>query len=256
MRDGGPAEGRRGGPRHRPPEHGHPRPRGEVRRARRATAQGAGGSARSALEQSPFEQAKRQQAPARPQARRRCPTGRRGPSRAPATRVAFPDVDLASLPRGHVLLGPDAPPRARPRRRRRSRRPRRSDAGSSGAFAFWLGDGTQGGAARRERRARSSTSSSPRPSSLHRLVRGRIEDDRAELLAASREQALILNRDPLAPARGRRSGRQRQVDARRREGPPARRARATGRCSSASTSASRRRSCASSAAPGAGAGST
>jgi hypothetical protein len=106
--------------------------------------------------------------------------------------IALPDVDLASLPRGHVLLGADAP------------RELVLDAGAletpesirrwvEGAYAYWLGDGSRGvplGALG----VRLLDELLAPTWALHRLVRGHIEDDRAQLLATSREQALIVSR--------------------------------------------------------------
>jgi hypothetical protein len=107
--------------------------------------------------------------------------------------VAFPDVDLESLRRGHTLLGVDAPADLV------------LDAtaletidGIQGwldhVFDYWVGDG--GG-----RRAPLGAAGVEmvdellRPTvSLHRLVRGRIEDDREELVSVSRAQSLIVNR--------------------------------------------------------------
>ena len=106
--------------------------------------------------------------------------------------VAFPDVDLGSLRPGHSFLGIDAP----------------SDLVLDAAalqtvdgiqawldhvFDYWAGDGS----GRRPLGARGveMVDELLRPTvSLHRLIRGRIEDDRDELVAASREQSLILNR--------------------------------------------------------------
>jgi hypothetical protein len=105
--------------------------------------------------------------------------------------IALPDVDLASLPGGHVLLGADAP------------RELVLDAEAletadsirrwvDGAYNYWLGDGTRG-APFGANGVRLVDEILAPTWSLHRLVRGRIEDDRAELLAASSEQAIILN---------------------------------------------------------------
>ena len=106
--------------------------------------------------------------------------------------IALPDVDLASLPRGHVLLGADAP------------RELVLDAQAlettesirrwvDGAYSYWLGDGTRG-APLGANGVRLVDEILAPTWSLHRLVRGRIEDDRSDLIAASREQGLILNR--------------------------------------------------------------
>ena len=154
--------------------------------------------------------------------------------------VAFPDVDLASLPRGHALLGLDAP----------------TDLVLD-ATALEIGEGSAAGSmasprsgpataraadGRWARRAsRSSTSCCARPSSLHRLVRGRIEDDRAELVA--REPGAVAHPRTSRSRSGARRSSVRPAAAsrcwppRRRGGSPPR---ATGRCSCASTSASRR----------------
>ncbi len=61
--------------------------------------------------------------------------------------VAFPDVDLASLPRGHVLLGPDAPAEI-VLDAEALETPDRARAWVERAFAYFLGDGTRGLAAR------------------------------------------------------------------------------------------------------------
>jgi len=106
--------------------------------------------------------------------------------------IALPDVDLASLPRGHVLLGPDAP-RELVLDAEALETPEKIRRWVEGAYAYWLGDGTKGyplgalGVHLLDEMLAPTWS-------LHRLVRGRIDDDRAELLAASAEQELILNR--------------------------------------------------------------
>ncbi len=106
--------------------------------------------------------------------------------------VAFPDVDLQSLPRGHALLGLDAPADLV------------LDAHAletvdgiqrwlDRVFDYWTGDGA---GARRPLGATGVelVDELLRPRvSLHRLVRGRIEDDRAALVDASRMQSRILN---------------------------------------------------------------
>jgi hypothetical protein len=105
--------------------------------------------------------------------------------------IALPDVDLASLPRGHVLLGADAP-RELVLDAEALETPESIRRWVDRAYAYWLGDGTKGyplGA----NGVRLIDEILAPTWSLHRLVRGRIEDDRAELLAASSEQALILN---------------------------------------------------------------
>jgi AAA domain/Nuclease-related domain len=106
--------------------------------------------------------------------------------------IALPDVDLASLPRGHVLLGADAP-RELVLDAEALETPESIRRWVEGAHAYWLGDGSKGvplGALG----VRLLDELLAPTWALHRLVRGRIEDDRAELLAASREQALIVSR--------------------------------------------------------------
>ena len=106
--------------------------------------------------------------------------------------IALPDVDLASLPRGHILLGADAP-RELVLDAQALETPESIRRWIEGAYEYWLGDGTRGyplGA----NGVRLIDEILAPTWSLHRLVRGRIEDDRSELLAASGEQALILNR--------------------------------------------------------------
>jgi len=106
--------------------------------------------------------------------------------------IALPDADLRSLPRGHVLLGADAP-RELVLDGEALETPESIRRWVERACAYWLGDGTRGyplGALG----VRLLDEILAPTWSLHRLVRGRIEDDRAELLAASAEQELILNR--------------------------------------------------------------
>ena len=101
-----------------------------------------------ALAQSPFEQAMRSQhllvrklvsLPGWP--------SERGADRHAEPRaghaVAFPDVDLASLPRGHVLLGPDAP-REIVLDAEALETPERSLAWVERAYRYFTGDGTRG----------------------------------------------------------------------------------------------------------------
>ena len=106
--------------------------------------------------------------------------------------VAFPDVDLESLPRGHVLLGLDAPADLV-----LDARALETVDGIqrwlNHVFDYWTGDGA---GARRPlgEKGVQLVDELLRPTvSLHRLVRGRIEDDRAALVQASRAQSRILN---------------------------------------------------------------
>ena len=107
--------------------------------------------------------------------------------------VALPDADLASLPRGHALLGPEAPPEL-VIDATALETPESALAAVDRAYRFWLGDRTRG--------------FSPGPvgmrlieellaseHELHRLVRGRIADDRPALLEATRDQGRILNQN-------------------------------------------------------------
>jgi hypothetical protein len=107
--------------------------------------------------------------------------------------VALPDADLASLPRGHALLGPEAPPEL-VIDATALETPESARAAVDRAYRFWLGDRTRG--------------FSPGPvgmrlieellaseHELHRLVRGRIADDRPALLEATRDQERILNQN-------------------------------------------------------------
>ena len=131
--------------------------------------------------------------------------------------VAFPDVDLASLPRGHACSAPDAPTDLV------------LDATAlesveatrrwlDGAFDYWTGDG----AGRRPPGAAGMALIDEllRPTvSLRRLVRGRIADDREELISASLAQARILNHArSMRRVEVDRSGGQREVAHGRREG--------------------------------------
>jgi hypothetical protein len=106
--------------------------------------------------------------------------------------IALPDVDLASLPRGHVLLGADAP-RELVLDAEALETPESIRRWVERAYAYWLGDGTRGSPLGALGVRLVDELLAP-TWALHRLVRGHIEDDRAQLLAASREQALIVSR--------------------------------------------------------------
>ncbi len=105
--------------------------------------------------------------------------------------IALPDVDLASLPPGHALLGADAP-RELVLDAEALETPEKTRRWIDRAYAYWIGDGT-GGFPLGPRGLRLLDEILAPTWSLHRLVRGRIEDDRTQLVEASREQALILN---------------------------------------------------------------
>ena len=106
--------------------------------------------------------------------------------------IALPDVDLASLPRGHVLLGADAP-RELVLDAEALETPESIRCWVERAYAYWLGDGSRG-APLGALGVRLVDELLAPTWTLHRLVRGHIEDDRADLLAASREQARIVSR--------------------------------------------------------------
>lgn len=117
------------------------------------------------------------------------------PGRTPSAGhgVAFPRVDLASLPKGHALLGTDAPPKII-LDAEALETPARTLAWVERAYAFFAGDGA-GGSPLEELGIRLLDELLAPNVELHRLVRGRIADDRKELLAATREQGLILSRE-------------------------------------------------------------
>lgn len=105
--------------------------------------------------------------------------------------VAFPDADLASLPRGHALLGPDEPRHiildadalADPESARK---------GLERAWAWWVGDGSRGGPLDAKGMALIDEYLAP-TRELHRLLRHDVEDNRARILVASNAQKLVLN---------------------------------------------------------------
>jgi hypothetical protein len=106
--------------------------------------------------------------------------------------IALPKVDLGSLPRGHVLLGADAP-RELVLDAEALETPESIRRWVERAYGYWLGDGSRG-APLGALGVRLLDELLAPTWTLHRLVRGHIEDDRADLLAASREQALIVSR--------------------------------------------------------------
>ena len=107
--------------------------------------------------------------------------------------VAFPDADLASLPKGHALLGPDV------------RREIILDADALGTTEgthaglerireWWVGDGTRGDTLSEQDIARIDAYLAPTVE-LHRLLRHDVEEGRERLLIASRSQQLVLNQN-------------------------------------------------------------
>ncbi|MBP1706086.1 MAG: hypothetical protein H6Q36_1825 [Chloroflexi bacterium] len=105
--------------------------------------------------------------------------------------VAFPAVDLASLPLGHILLGPDAP------------RSIVLDAGAldnpaathrwvERAYTFWLGDGTRGLPMDDATVALVDEFLSPTVR-LRPLVRRELDEAAGHLLTATRAQRMVLD---------------------------------------------------------------
>ena len=107
--------------------------------------------------------------------------------------VAFPDADLASLPAGHVLLGPDATPEiildaaaladATTTRTALER-----------AWDWWTGDGSRGRPLTDAQAERIHDFLAPTVA-LHRLIRRDVEEDRDRLIDASRAQKIVLNQN-------------------------------------------------------------
>ena len=107
--------------------------------------------------------------------------------------VAFPDADLATLPAGHVLLGPDA------RDEIILDAAALADTGSTRralerAWAWWTGDGTRGRSLTQAEAERIHEYLAPTVA-LHRLVRRDVEDGRDRLVDASRAQKTVLNQN-------------------------------------------------------------
>jgi hypothetical protein len=143
------------------------------------------------LDQSPFDQARenKYRLVDKLRALRGWPSGR-VPHAGHA--VAFPEVDLASLPRGHVLLGVDAPIEII-LDAHALESAERTRAWIERAFAYWLGDGTKGYPLGAEGMRLVDELLAP-TLEMHRLLRGRIQDDRPTLVQADRQQDWILNR--------------------------------------------------------------
>ncbi|MEO8229048.1 MAG: DEAD/DEAH box helicase family protein [Chloroflexota bacterium] len=105
--------------------------------------------------------------------------------------VAFPDVDLASLPRDHALLGPDAP-REIVLDADALATPESTRLAVDRAYAYWVGDGSRGQPLGAGGMKRVDDYLAP-TMTLRRLLRHDVEDDRARLIQASREQMRTLN---------------------------------------------------------------
>ena len=164
-------------------------------------------------------------------------TGRRGPNRAPGTRSPCRTSTSRACPRGHALLGPDAP-RELVLDAEALETPEAIRRWVEGAYAYWVGDGVA-----------ASRSAPAGVRLLDELLapRGRstawcagTSRTTGRLLVASREQARLdhdrsLRRVEVVGPAG--SGKSMLAAEKAAGGWPAR---ATGRSSSASTSASRR----------------
>ncbi len=117
-----------------------------------------------------------------------------GPRRGELRRghaVAFPFADLASLPRGHVLLGPDV------ERELILDAEILSDAAQTRKaldriWAFWTGDGSQGRPLAAPQVEAIEVFLAP-SAMIRRLVRRDVDDAKERLLAASRAQLFVLN---------------------------------------------------------------
>ena len=116
------------------------------------------------------------------------PSGR--PMRA-GHAVAFPHADLATLPRGHVLLGPDAD-RSIVLDAAALESPGATRAALERVWAFWTADGSKG--SRLEPMLFASVDAYLAPTvALHRLVRREVDDAKGRLVEASRAQLYVLN---------------------------------------------------------------
>lgn len=141
------------------------------------------------LDESPFAQAERhrhalaRQVAALPAWR----TDRRPPA---GHAVAFPAIDLASRPRGHVLLGPDVHPEI-VLDATALETPASALAWVERAFRFWRGADDRATALGVDGVELIDGFLDP-TYTLRRLVRGRIEDDRPLLVDATRHQQQVI----------------------------------------------------------------
>ncbi len=105
--------------------------------------------------------------------------------------VALPDADLATLPRGHGLLGPDAP-----RELILDAADLADDHATRRAldrtWAWWVGDGSRDYPLTDAQMERIDEFLAP-VVSLHRLLRRDVDEGHGRLLEASRAQRLVLN---------------------------------------------------------------
>ncbi len=107
--------------------------------------------------------------------------------------VAFPHADLGTLPKGHVLLGPDAPREiildAEALADGRSAR-----QALERAWAYWVGDGARGDPLDDAQLALIDEVIAP-AATLHRFLHRDVRDGEAQLLVASRQQLYVLNQN-------------------------------------------------------------
>ena len=107
--------------------------------------------------------------------------------------VAFPHADLATLPRGHALLGPDVD-RAIVLDAEALADPATTSAALERAWAWWTGDGSRGEPLAPALFARVAEYLSPTVQ-IHRLVRREVADAKERLVDASRAQLFVLNQN-------------------------------------------------------------
>ncbi len=107
--------------------------------------------------------------------------------------AAFPGADLATLPHGHALLGPDVN-EAIVLDAEGLSDGAKTRAALDRAWAFWTGDGAKGEPLSPALFARVDEFLSPTVA-LHRLVRREVADAKERLLVASRAQLFVLNQN-------------------------------------------------------------
>jgi hypothetical protein len=107
--------------------------------------------------------------------------------------VAFPDADLATLPRGHALLGPDVTRDIVMDAEALSTNTNARRA-LDRAFAWWVGDGTRGYPLTDRQLALIDEYLAP-ATTVHRLLRRDVEEGKDRLLEASRQQLYVLNQN-------------------------------------------------------------
>jgi hypothetical protein len=142
------------------------------------------------LPRSPFEQAKdaKHDLVARIEA---LPDGPRRNELRRGHAVAFPFADLASLPRGHVLLGPDVE-RELILDEEILSDPAQTRKALERIWTFWTGDGSQGRPLTPGQLAAIEAYLAP-SATIRRLVRRDVDDAKERLLTASRAQLFVLN---------------------------------------------------------------